>query len=101
MGAIKGGEAWQRGLEPAMPQAARLGVDGMTCGHCSSTVESALRGHAGVLSASVSLEDARADVTFDPALTSAAALAEAVEAVGFDATVLAPAAAPRASASRA
>ena len=66
--------------------AVRLRVDGMTCGHCTSAVERALAAEAGVLRATVALLDGgRADVEYDPAVTSPAALADAVEAVGFGA----------------
>ena len=41
-------------------------VSGMTCAACSNSVESALRGLNGVLTASVALLQNRADVVFDP-----------------------------------
>ena len=63
---------------------AQLSVEGMTCGHCVATVESALRDHAGVRAARVSLEGARADVEFEPSAVSASDLVDAIEAVGFD-----------------
>ncbi|CAN0877605.1 Copper-transporting ATPase RAN1 [Linum grandiflorum] len=40
----------------------------MTCAACSNSVESALRGINGVVSASVALLQNRADVVFDPSL---------------------------------
>lgn len=46
----------------------QVSVSGMTCAACSNSVESALRGVNGVLTASVALLQNRADVVFDPNL---------------------------------
>ena len=68
-----------------------LKVEGMTCGHCTSTVESATRGIPGVASVSADFTKDRATVVLDgggsglPAVT--AALVDAIEGVGFDAAV--------------
>ncbi|CAN1225449.1 Copper-transporting ATPase RAN1 [Linum grandiflorum] len=65
----------------------QLRVTGMTCAACSNSVESALRGINGVLSASVALLQNRADVVFDPTLDDD--VKNAIEDAGFDAEVLA------------
>merc|ERR1740130_404743 len=57
----------------------------MTCGSCSSTVESTLRAMPGVQTATVKLKQQEAHVV---GTCSLAALVEAVEAVGFDAALL-------------
>ena len=73
-----------------------LDVQGMTCGHCTSTVESALSGVAGVAEVSVNLAENAATVTLAEAPHDSAAmvtsLIAAVEGVGFDASLLQPAA---------
>jgi len=51
-------------------------------------VERCLAAQPGVTSAAVSLMGRRALVSFDPSLVSPAKLAEAVQSLGFDATVI-------------
>ena len=64
-----------------------LPVQGMTCGGCVRTVERKLGATAGVVSVAVNLAEARATVTFDPAVTGRAllvkALVAAIQQVGF------------------
>lgn len=71
---------------------ATLSVGGMTCSSCVNTVEGVLKGLPGVTSASVALLAGKAEVKYDAisgvALTDPAAMASAVEDVGFDAAVL-------------
>lgn len=55
----------------------------MTCGGCAAKVESALRATAGVECARVNFATRRAQISFDPALTSLSALAAAVTAAGY------------------
>ncbi len=62
-----------------------LAIDGMTCAHCKMTVTNALMGVDGVADATVSLEDARAVVEFDPARASVEALVHAVDEEGYGA----------------
>ncbi len=45
---------------------AAFDVKGMTCHHCAATVKRQLEAIPGVKEAAVSLEDARAVVTYDP-----------------------------------
>jgi copper chaperone len=65
-----------------------LAIDGMTCQHCKMTVERALRGVDGVQDAQVSLEDARAEVEFDPGRATVEALVQAVDEEGYEARAL-------------
>ncbi|WP_291426567.1 heavy metal translocating P-type ATPase [Deinococcus sp.] len=62
-----------------------LEISGMTCAACVGRVERGLSKVEGVQNASVNLATERASVTFDPALTSAAALVEKVRDIGYDA----------------
>ena len=65
-----------------------LHVEGMTCGGCETAVKLVLQKTAGVISSSVSYEDKRAVVTYDPARTSPAKLADAVaSALSYKVTV--------------
>ena len=64
-----------------------LNVDGMNCGGCVKSVTGILQAVDGVASAEVSLENKSATVSFDPAKTSAAALVEAVEEGGYEASL--------------
>ena len=62
-----------------------LDVSGMTCAACVGRVERGLKKVEGVQDASVNLATERASVTFDPAVTSAAALVQQVVDTGYDA----------------
>ena len=64
-----------------------LNIGGMNCGGCVKNVTGILQGVDGVASAAVSLEEKTATVSFDPAKTNPAALIEAVEDGGFDASL--------------
>lgn len=65
-----------------------LKVEGMTCGACTSAVESAFKGIDGAGAVSVSLMMGRAVVHHDPTRLPAEKVAEIVEDSGFDAEVL-------------
>lgn len=67
----------------AEQQTVRLKVEGMTCFSCPYQVKSALKRVDGVISATASLDPPEAEVTFDDAITSVAALTEATANAGF------------------
>ena len=69
---------------------ARIAIDGMVCGSCTSAVTSALERTAGVCAVSVSLDSKSASVTYDPGAVDADALKDVVEACGFDVTAVNP-----------
>ena len=64
-------------------QKQELSVSGMTCGHCRSAVETALRELPGVTAAYVDLEQGKATVEGNVKLQS---LITAVEEAGYEAT---------------
>jgi len=66
-----------------------LKVEGMTCGACTSAVESGFKGVDGVGNVSVSLVMERAVVIHDPQKVTAEQIQEIIEDRGFDAEVLA------------
>ncbi|MDO4693519.1 MAG: heavy-metal-associated domain-containing protein [Eikenella sp.] len=65
-------------------QTLSLNIEGMSCGGCAKSVAGILQAVPGVQQAEVSYETKQALIVFDPAQTSAQALAEAVEDGGFD-----------------
>ncbi|XP_065178991.1 copper-transporting ATPase 2-like [Sycon ciliatum] len=67
---------------------AEISVDGMTCNSCVKSIEQMVGDSAGVQSISVSLQAKKATVCFDPAAVSASTIAERIEDMGFDASVL-------------
>lgn len=62
-------------------------VPGMTCATCPITVRIAMGGVEGVLSVEVDFDTRSATVVFDPALTDAAAIAEASAQAGYAADI--------------
>ena len=68
---------------PASLETIELPVQGMTCGHCVSTVQSALERVRGVRTATVRLQPGSATVTFDPAATDRSQLKQAIATAGY------------------
>ena len=62
-----------------------LVLERVRCAACLWLIEHALRRHAGVTSAAVNYATRRAQVAWDPARTSLAAVVGAIRAVGYDA----------------
>ena len=58
-------------------------VTGMTCAACVNRVDKAVTKVEGVERASVNLATERASVSFDPSLTTVAAIAAAIERAGY------------------
>jgi copper chaperone CopZ len=55
-----------------------VGIEGMSCGHCSATVKSIIEELDGVASAEVLLADHKAIVEFDEAQTSPQAIIDSI-----------------------
>lgn len=60
-----------------------LTVEGMSCGHCQSAVEKAVRGLPGVMAAEVDLAAKTLKVEFDPAKSALTSIKQAVEDAGY------------------
>ncbi|MCL4351923.1 MAG: cation transporter [Firmicutes bacterium] len=60
-----------------------LGIKGMTCDHCVMTVTNALKAVPGVRSATVSLANNEAKVTYDGTVTTEESLKEAIREAGY------------------
>ncbi|MBP1950146.1 copper chaperone CopZ [Virgibacillus litoralis] len=59
-------------------------VKGMTCGHCESSVKSALKELDGITGVDVNLGSGKVDVTYDDAKMNVAVMREAIEEQGYD-----------------
>jgi Cu+-exporting ATPase len=62
----------------------------MTCASCVALIEGRLRKRPGVLGARVALMAGQAEVSYDPTLVTPAAIVDAVNAIGFGATLAPP-----------
>ena len=62
----------------------KLAINGMTCGHCVSSVDKALKTIDGVTVENVAVGSAT--VSFDPTAVSEARIAEVVEDEGYSVT---------------
>lgn len=63
-------------------------VQGMSCGHCKQSVESAINGIDGVSEAKVNLSTGEVEIYFDDSKVTTKQLKATVEEQGYD--VLAP-----------
>lgn len=66
-------------------QAARIGVEGMSCALCPATVKAAMSRVAGVIDVRVDYRSATAEVVFDPTRTDPLTIAAASSAIGYPA----------------
>lgn len=65
-----------------------IAIEGMTCGACTSAVESGFKNVPGVVQFNISLLAERAVIVHDPQLLPTATITETIEDKGFDATVV-------------
>jgi Cu+-exporting ATPase len=63
----------------------KLAVRGMTCANCAQSVQKTLAGVPGVTKSSVDLKAASATVEYDTELVTPAAIAQAVDDLGYEA----------------
>ncbi|RKU48458.1 hypothetical protein DL546_002442 [Coniochaeta pulveracea] len=66
-----------------------VGIEGMTCGACTSAVEGGFKNVAGVKHFSISLLAERAVIEHDPTLLTPEQIVEIIDDRGFDATIIA------------
>ncbi|XP_012519541.1 PREDICTED: copper-transporting ATPase 1 isoform X2 [Propithecus coquereli] len=64
-----------------------INIDGMTCNSCVQSIEGVISKKAGVKSIRVSLANSSGTVEYDPLLTSPETLRDAIEDMGFHATL--------------
>jgi Cu+-exporting ATPase len=65
-----------------------VGIEGMTCGACTSAVEGGFKDVAGVKHFSISLLAERAVIEHDPTVLTPEQIAEIIDDRGFDATII-------------
>ncbi|MDM8102803.1 MULTISPECIES: copper chaperone CopZ [Oceanobacillus] len=61
-----------------------LNVQGMSCGHCVSSIEGSVGELNGVESVKVHLQDGKVDITFDGYKVDLKDITEAIEDQGYD-----------------
>ncbi|MFT3963968.1 heavy-metal-associated domain-containing protein [Propionivibrio sp.] len=61
-----------------------VGVAGMSCQGCVKNVTGVLQALPGVAEVKVSLEEARAEIAYDPQLVKPTQFKQAIEGAGFD-----------------
>ena len=71
-----------------------ISVKGMTCQSCVKTIERGMPNHPGVQAIKVSLESEEAVIQYNPLLTDPGKLREAIDDMGFEASVVSPLAPP-------
>jgi P-type Cu+ transporter len=74
-------------MPAAVVETVTLPVEGMTCAACQANVQRALNQTPGVEKAAVNLMTNQAAIVFDPALTSPAALVEAINEIGYSSSL--------------
>lgn len=62
----------------------QLNVEGMSCNHCVSAVETALKGLTGVQAVTVDLQAKQVDVDFDNASVTVDQMKAEIEEAGYD-----------------
>ena len=66
----------------------KISVEGMTCSSCSNSVEGTLKNLTGVTKATVSLLENVATISYLSSVTTPTAIIEAIDEIGFGATVI-------------
>jgi P-type Cu+ transporter len=84
---IEGADNTAAAVSAVSPGRITIPVTGMTCAACQSFVQRTLASQAGVQDAAVNLMLHNATVTFDPGVTSASALVEAIRGTGYGAEI--------------
>jgi copper chaperone len=67
----------------SMTERLRLRVTGMTCGGCENAVKRAVGKLDGVCEVTASHEDERVEVVYEAGRTDKAAIAKAIETIGY------------------
>ena len=62
-----------------------VNIGGMSCSHCKSALEKALKSLSGVEEVSVDLEGEKADIEYDPAKVNTEELRSVIREAGYQA----------------
>jgi copper chaperone CopZ len=71
----------------AQTERVTVAIEGMHCGNCASGIKAMLKRTAGVVSADVSYERKEAVVEYDPSRTTREKIVEAINNMGYKASV--------------
>lgn len=74
------------GVEQTAMESKTFAVTGMTCGHCEKAISKKVSALKGVTFCKADHKAGTADVTFDPAVVDASAIAGAINSLGFTAS---------------
>lgn len=74
---------------PGAPSVVTLSITGMSCSHCSNTIEKALTDRDGILNAKVDLISETARVEYEGKKVSVSQMIGLIESIGFEATTTA------------
>ncbi|KAM8966155.1 copper-transporting ATPase 1 isoform 1-T1 [Sarcophilus harrisii] len=78
---------WGSATSQPLTQETVINIDGMTCNSCVQSIEGVISKKPGVKCIRVSLASSTGMIEYDPLLTSPEILREAIEDMGFDATL--------------
>lgn len=62
----------------------KINIVGMSCGHCQSKVEAAIKDVDGVQNVTVKLNEKQATVDFNPDITNLTKINKAIKDAGYD-----------------
>ncbi len=71
----------------ATTERVQIAIKGMHCGGCASGIKARLKRTPGVVSAEVGFEEKQANVEFDPSATSREKIVEAINNLGYKASL--------------
>ena len=80
--------AAQAEVQVVKAEKVNLSVEGMTCGSCVNSIETALAKQNGIIKGKVSLEENACEVEFDASKTNTDEILEKIEKAGYSATVI-------------
>ncbi|MCB9067573.1 MAG: heavy-metal-associated domain-containing protein [Calditrichae bacterium] len=80
--------AAQAEVQVVKAEKVNLSVEGMTCGSCVNSIETALAKQNGIIKGKVSLEENACEVEFDASKTNTDEILATIEKAGYSATVV-------------
>ena len=80
--------AAQAEVQVVKAEKVNLSVEGMTCGSCVNSIETALAKQNGIIKGKVSLEENACEVEFDASKTNTDEILATIEKAGYSASVV-------------
>jgi Cu+-exporting ATPase len=78
----------ENAMTPSEKVTTHFQIDGMTCGHCASTIEKALRSSLPAVEPVLEVASKRLVATFDPAQIAVSQIVSVVSEAGYEAKPL-------------